>query len=242
MPRYKLIIEYDGTDYCGWQRQDNAKTVQEEIEKALNEFGEGNISVTGAGRTDSGVHALGQVAHFDLRREIEPEELKSALNAKIPSDIVIKHLENAQPEFHARYDAVRRKYLYVISKYPTAIGHRFSWFPPYIYKFDLLCSLASDILGEHDFAGFCKLKSRKENTKCTVFLSNWYENDAQVIFEIQADRFLHSMVRLIAGTMLDIARGRFKTDTIIEILESRDVNQAGTALPAQGLFLAEVIY
>ena len=242
MPRYKIIVEYDGTDFVGWQIQPEGRTVQGEIEKALLEFGEGGIDITGAGRTDTGVHALGQVAHFDLKNDIELYKLLPALNAKTPEDIIIKNIEITNPDFHARYDASWRKYLYILAKSPSAIGRRFSWLPPFEYKLDVLQSVANDILGEHDFSGFCKLKSQRENTVCNVMLSAWTENQQQVVFEIMADRFLHSMVRLLVGTMLDIARGRFEPDAILEILKSGDVTKAGTSAPPQGLFLAEVGY
>ena len=235
-------MEYDGTEFCGWQKQANDRTVQAEIENALKEFGEGDIPVTGAGRTDSGVHALGQVAHFDLNGDIAPEVLKNALNAKIPEDIVIKSTETADSAFHARFDAVWRRYLYILSKSPTVIGRRYSWFPPYDYRFTLLESIASELIGEHNFAAFCKSKSLKESALCTVIHAAWTENEAQYVFEITADRFLHSMVRLIVGTMMDVARGRFQPGTLSEILQSKDVNRCGTGAPPQGLFLAEVRY
>ena len=242
MPRYKIILEYDGSDFVGWQVQPEGRTVQAELEKALSEFGEDKINVIGAGRTDSGVHALGQTAHFDLGKELEPQTLLLALNAKTPEDIIVKSVEIANPDFHARFDATWRKYLYVLAKSPSAIGRRFSYLPPYDYKIELLQSIAPDILGQHDFAAFCKLKSQKENTICNILQSSWTENQGQVVYEVIADRFLHSMVRLLVGTMLDIARGRFAPDALLEILESGDVTKTGTAAPPQGLFLAEVGY
>jgi len=212
------------------------------LEKALLEFGEGEITVTGAGRTDAGVHALNQAAHFDLLKEVEPNSIVSALNAKTASEILIRTAEIAAPAFHARYDAVWRKYLYIISKNPTAIGRRYSWHPSFDYNFKLLQAQAAEVMGERNFAAFCKSKSLKENTVCTISYAAWTENAGQRIFEIVGDRFLHQMVRLMVGTMLDVARGRFEPDAIEGILESGDVSRCGTSAPAQGLFLAEVGY
>ena len=242
MPRYKMLLEYDGSDFAGWQIQPDARTVQGELEKALAEFGEGAIPVTGAGRTDAGVHALGQTAHFDLQRQITPEELRAALNAKTPDDIYIKSLAQTADDFHARYSAEWRRYLYVIAKEPSPIGRKFSWYPPFGYNFKTLQQITPDILGGNDFAGFCRAKSQKENTICTVAVAAWTQNKSQCVFEIVADRFLHEMVRLIVGTMMDIARGRFEPDQLVKILHTGDINLCGTAAPPQGLFLAEVGY
>jgi tRNA pseudouridine38-40 synthase len=234
------MLEYDGTNFFGWQRQDGERTVQGEIEKALAEFGEGAITVIGAGRTDAGVHALGQVAHFDLRRDFPLKTMFLALNAKVPRDIALKSVEIVERTFHARFSAQWRKYLYIISKYPTAIGRRFSWHPGFEYDLLILKSLAPKIVGKHDFAAFCKLKSRPQNAICTVKHAFWSENEAQVVFEIVADHFLHGMVRLMVGTMMDVARGRFSLADWEQIMKSGDVKLAGASAPAQGLFLAEV--
>jgi tRNA pseudouridine38-40 synthase len=235
LPRYKILLEYDGTDFFGWQLQAKERTVQGELEKALLEFGNGRIAVTGAGRTDAGVHALGQVAHFDLKKELESKKLTTALNAKTPSDILIKSCELTEPDFHARYDAIWRKYLYIVAKTPTAIGRKYCWFPQFDYDFKLLQQLPAEIVGENDFAAFCKAESLKESTICNVSYAAWTENSAQCVFEIVADRFLHQMVRLLVGTMLDVARGRFPADAMKEILDSREVNRCGMAAPPQGL-------
>lgn len=242
MPRYKIIIEYDGTDFAGWQFQPEERTVQGELENALHEFNEGYISVTGAGRTDAGVHALGQTAHFDLHRDITPEALRAALNAKTGEDLYVKSIEVADSDFNARFNAVYRRYFYVIAKEKSPIGRRFSWHPPFEFNFKILQQVVSDILGGNDFSGFCLAKSQKENSVCTVAYAAWTENDSQYIFEIVADHFLHEMVRLLVGTMLDIARGRFDVDHLVKILETRNVTLCGTAAPPQGLFLAEVGY
>ena len=242
MARFKIIIEYDGTDFAGWQVQPDERTVQGELEKALKEFGEGDVGVTGAGRTDSGVHALGQAAHFDLEREIAPGELRAAINAKTPEEIYVRECFAVSEDFHARFDANFRRYLYVLAKDQSPIGRRYSWYPPFDYDFKILQQVCPDFLGGHDFAGFCRAKSLKENTLCTVAHANWTENESQCIFEIAADRFLHEMVRLLTGTMLDIARGCFEPDALVGILEDRDVTKCGTAAPSKGLFLAEVGY
>lgn len=242
MPRYKIVLEYDGTDFCGWQRQADKRTVQGILEDALSEFGEGHIGVTGAGRTDSGVHALGQAVHFDLARDIDCIKLMSALNGKTPDDVLVKSVSEVASTFHARYDAVFRRYLYIISRQPTVIGRRYSWLPKFDYDFRLLESLAREFLGVYDFAAFCKTKSLRENTVCTVSHAEWTENESQRVFEIVADRFLHQMVRLIVGTMMDIANGRFEPDVIPQIFASGDVANCGTTAPPHGLFLAEVGY
>jgi tRNA pseudouridine38-40 synthase len=216
--------------------------VQGEIESALGEFGEGRIKVVSAGRTDAGVHALGQVAHFDVEINIGPDTLKNALNAKTSEDIYIKRIDIANDNFHARRSAKWRKYFYIIAKYPTVIGRKYSWYPPFDYNFELLKQLPNKIVGKRDCAGFCKAKSLKENSICQISYASWSENEAQRVFEIVSDRFLHQMVRLLVGTMIDIARGRFQPEDIAKIFSSKDVRLCGTAAPPQGLFLVEVGY
>jgi tRNA pseudouridine38-40 synthase len=242
LPRYKITIEYDGSEFCGWQKQAGERTVQGEIEKALLEFDKGRIKVIGAGRTDAGVHALGQSAHFDLNIDIEPENLRTALNAKIPDDILIENICIVESNFNARKNAKWRKYFYIVAKYPTIIGRKYSWYPSFDYDSELLKGLSSEIVGRKDFAGFCKAKSLKENTICQVYFANWSENEAQQVFEIVADRFLHQMVRLLVGTMMDVARGRFRPSIVSEIIDCKNVRLCGTVAPPQGLFLVEVGY
>ena len=242
MPRYKIILEYDGTDFAGWQFQPDERTVQGELERALTEFDEGKISLIGAGRTDAGVHAMSQTAHFDLKKELDTNEITAALNAKTPEDILVKSAAIVHPHFHARYDATWRKYLYVLANAPSVFELRYSWLPPFEYDYELLQSLTGEITGGRDFAGFCKSKSLKENTICFVSQASWTEKGKQRLFEIIADRFLHQMIRLIVGTMMDIARGRLNEDAVKHVFSSKDVAKCGTAAPPQGLFLAEVGY
>lgn len=242
MRTLKLIIEYDGTDFVGWQSQVNGRAVQDEIEKALRQVLNEEVRITGAGRTDAGVHARGQVAGLQTHSTVSTEKLHTALNGLLPRDICIHSVEEAVTSFHARFDAVEREYSYTIRFTPSALDRRTSWHVKYTLSPELLHAVATEVVGKHDFTSFCKHEHEVENRVCTVIRSAWTACPGGMVYHIAADRFVHGMVRSLVGTMVDISRGHFSVDAFREILEKRDRCAGGTAAPAVGLVLEKVTY
>ncbi len=242
MRTLKLIIEYDGTEFAGWQSQENGRAVQDEIEKALRQILQEETRIVGAGRTDSGVHARGQVASLKTSSAVDTNKLLSGLNGVLPEDICVHSVEVVTESFHARFGATRREYSYTICLQPTAISRRYSWHVKYPLTVDLLHSSAAEIVGRHDFTSFCKHESEVENRVCEVMQSKWEAIPGGLLYRIAADRFVHGMVRSLVGTMVDIARGHFPPDAMPGILAALDRRKAGTAAPARGLVLERVEY
>ncbi|NUN69821.1 MAG: tRNA pseudouridine(38-40) synthase TruA [Bacteroidetes bacterium] len=238
----KLTIEYDGTDFVGWQRQPNGRTVQEELEKAIAVITREQCAVTGAGRTDSGVHARGQVANFMTTSTVGAQELSRSLNGLLPEDIVVHSAEQVEEGFSARYSAVSRHYRYFIAVRPTALERKYTWELHYALDVDAMNHAASSILGTHDFQAFCKAESEVDHHLCNVMESCWQRTDRHMIYSVQANRFLHGMVRALVGTMVNIGRGYTPVEDFQSILASRRRSQAGQAAPSKGLFLERVTY
>ena len=238
----RLVIEYDGTNYHGWQRQKNANSIQETLESAIQQMTQETVTTTAAGRTDTGVHARGQVVNFVLARKIALSKIMKGINSYLPSDIVVKKVDQVPLDFNARYDARKRIYQYFVSLERTAIFRKYSW--EYFHKinFDLLQEMAALLVGEHDFAAFVKYQAQAEHKVCTVHESVWRQENQFLIYRISANRFLHGMVRGLVGTMLDVSRGRFTMQQFIKIFNLKDRTRAGVAAPARGLFLEEVFY
>ncbi|HTY35581.1 MAG TPA: tRNA pseudouridine(38-40) synthase TruA, partial [Bacteroidota bacterium] len=234
---------YDGTNYVGWQVQPNGMSVQAALENALQQILRSSVSTVAAGRTDAGVHARGQVVSFKLPKEIEPEVLVKSLNGVLPDDIAIVAGDRVADDFHARYSARHRTYRYYMSRRPTALERNFSWYVGgYKVEVDLLRQCAGSVMGEHDFASFCKVDSSSEHTRCIVDKSVWSESESKLVYEIRANRFLYGMVRALVGTMVEVARGHRNEGSFEEILAARDRSKAGMSAPAKGLFLEEVVY
>ncbi len=238
----KLVIEYDGTNFVGWQTQANGRSVQEEITKVLDQVLQEPVSLIGAGRTDSGVHARGQVAGFKTKSSLGLGSLHSALNGILPDDIYVKSVEEAPAGFHARYDARERFYRYCIVLAPSAIGRMYHWYVKYDLKIGAMNIIAAQILGEQDFESFCKYEAEVDHYRCTVTRSEWIQRGDDLQYEIRANRFLHGMVRALVGTMVDVGRGYTPVDEFAGILAARDRRRAGMAAPPHGLFLEEVVY
>jgi tRNA pseudouridine38-40 synthase len=238
----RVTIEYDGSGYHGWQSQKNASTIQDTFESALLKLTGEKIRITGSGRTDTGVHAKGQVANFVLKKLLTLSEIEDGLNAHLPKDIVVKKVELVSFDFNARFDAKKRIYQYYILPSKTAIFRNYCWQIYYKFDYEVLQNIAMLIAGEYDFSAFSKIDETKVSKKCRVYNSEWKENAGFYIYHIEANRFLHGMVRTIVGTMMDVARGRFTSHEFREILLSKDRNQAGQTAPPQGLFLEEVHY
>jgi tRNA pseudouridine38-40 synthase len=227
MKVYKLLIEYDGTNLQGWQiqrGQDAACSIQGLVESALEVVLKSRPSVVGSGRTDAGVHARGQVAHFELDWSVEPSRLMASLNGLLPRSVRIIELSEARNGFHARYDAVRRTYHYYVSTEPRALDASWRLFLRPAPDFDLMNEAARSLLGEHDFSAFCRTKSDTRNRICRVYSAAWFEQTraGDWYFAVSADRFLHGMVRAMVGTLIEIGRGKRPPEEIPAILASRN--------------------
>ena len=242
MQTIRLIIEYDGTDYVGWQFQINGRSVQEEIEKAIKQILQSDIRITGGGRTDAGVHARGQVASFSIERDVETDSLVKSMNAVLPASIIIREASEVPIDFNARYDAKKRRYAYFISQEPTAIYRNYCWQVFQKLNLDLMHACAEQIIGEHGFCSFCKVETDIHQHRCTISSSKWEIKNKLLVFEITSNRFLHGMVRTLVGTMVNIGRGHTRIEDFKNILEAKDRSTAGMSAPAKGLFLEEIIY
>ncbi|MBI2618839.1 MAG: tRNA pseudouridine(38-40) synthase TruA [Ignavibacteriales bacterium] len=242
MRTVKLLLEYDGTDFVGWQYQTNGRSVQGILEQALSDLLQESVRVTGAGRTDSGVHARGQVAHFKTNAVMKPRELYRGLNGLLPEDVVVRWVDDVDEAFHARYSAKGRRYCYYVSQAPVALNRKQRWFVGHPLDLAAMQRCADAIVGEHDFQAFCKVESNVDHYRCVIQTSRWVRNGDDVTFEIVGNRFLHGMVRALVGTMVEIGRGYRGVGDFPVIMESRDRTQAGMSAPAQGLVLEEVLY
>lgn len=241
--RYRAIVAYDGTDYRGFQRQLNEPTVQGELEKALRRLKSPKPVVIGAGRTDSGVHACGQVIAFDFNWKHPTEALKKALNVNLPSDIAVLELTEADVDFHPRYDARRRTYTYYIYNQTTRnpLWRRISWHVPQPLDVSRLNKTAELIVGRRDFATFGQAP-QGTNTVREVFESFWLVTDGLLVYRIEADAFLYKMVRSLVGTMKRVGDGTWTLEYFVEALTATDRSFAAQTAPAKGLFLTKVSY
>ena len=241
MQRIKAVVEFDGSGYCGWQYQENDKTIQGEIERALQVVFKDRIGITGAGRTDAGVHARNQVFHADIP-DYSLYKLKNSLNGLLNADIVIKQIERCSDNFHARFDAEKRRYRYYVSEIPTALARSFSWHIVFPVNITLLQAGASLICAYNDFKSFCKSGSDVNNYHCQIFDSRWIKQNGLMIYEICANRFLYGMVRAVVGTLIDLGRGKITLSEMNEIILSRDRTKVLNSAPAKGLVLEEIYY
>ncbi len=242
MRNIKLTIEYDGTHYVGWQRQLNGKSVQGEIENVLQTILQEKVNVIGAGRTDAGVHARGQVANFQTSTSLELYQIKSALNSSLQEDIVIHDAVDVEEDFHARYNAKQRVYKYYIRQNESALERMTTWFVRYELDVERMKEVSQVILGEHDFEGFAKVGSDVKHFVCHVSTSIWQTEEKRLTYTISADRFLRGMVRALVGTMVDVGRGFISLDVFKERLNNRLKYEPRSAAPAHGLVLEQVFY
>ena len=242
MPNIRLILEYDGTDYVGWQFQINGRSVQEEVEKAIKQILQTDIRITGGGRTDAGVHARGQVANFMTERTIDNKIFAKSLNAVLPQSIRVRGVDEAPADFDARHHAKSRSYSYFINQEPTAIHRNYCWQVFQKIDVELMQACTIQIIGDHGFRSFCKVETDMHQHHCTVYSAAWRKRDDMVVFEITANRFLHGMVRTLVGTMVNVGRGHTLFENFKKILEANDRSGAGMSAPAKGLFLEQILY
>jgi tRNA pseudouridine38-40 synthase len=241
MRNIKIVLEYDGTDYSGWQYQPDRKTVQGEIEKALGKVLNEKIKVTGAGRTDQGVHALGQVANFFTNRALPPEKIRAGMNALVPNDIYARQIAEVASDFNSRFSARSKIYRYQLRWEPSPIRNRYYWFVKYRLDFARIEETVSLLKRRHDFRWFSVADDDKQKTAdCDLMDISLTNETSEIIIKIEADRFLRHMVRGIVGFLIDVARGRFKPRQADDVFAGklRDLFFA----PPQGLFLMEVKY
>ena len=241
--RIAMRVAYDGTDFVGWQRQRVGRSVQGELEAMLGKLaGDRMVTVVGSGRTDSGVHAAAQVAHADLPIRYSDAELLHALRRMSRSDIALLDLVGVDENFHARFDAHRRRYRYAIHTTPDPFRSRYSWYLDRPLNLDKLDQAAAAMVGHRDFTALSKHNPDTPNMICDLRVSEWHHEDGGLSYHIVADRFLYGMVRLAVGFQIDIALGTRSTDELVDSLEARDrTGQSGSA-PACGLSLMEVSY
>ncbi|NPA36966.1 MAG: tRNA pseudouridine(38-40) synthase TruA [Chlorobi bacterium] len=242
--RYFIELAYKGTRYHGWQVQPNAETVQERLDDALNKAIRGeDIHVTGAGRTDTGVHASYFVAHFDVETEIEDTGLVvHKLNRILPDDIVVYSLTRVPEEAHSRFSAVERTYNYFLTVKRNPFFQELVYRIPFEPDFDLMNKAAATLSEYEDFTSFSKLHTDTKTNNCKVVRAYWKPYKDMWVFTITADRFLRNMVRAVTGTLFDVGRGRLTTEEFRHVIEAKDRGRAGTSAPAHGLYLADIVY
>jgi len=241
----KLLIEYDGTNYQGWQVQPKGPTIQGILEEKIGLLTGQSVQLFGSGRTDSGVHALGQVAHFKTQSQMDTHTIQRALNSLLPHDIVIQKAEEVDEGFHARKYSKSKIYEYrILNRNLRSAFHRgYVWHIPQKLNLTEMKKATQSLIGEHDFSAFRTVGSPTRTTVRRVIRAEWKRGrDGLIRFEIEANGFLKQMVRSIIGTLVEIGKGRMEAAEIREILNSRDRKEAGPTAPAQGLFLKEVKY
>ena len=238
----RLTLEYDGTDFKGWQVQPDQRTVQGELQARLEQLYGAPISVTASGRTDAGVHALGQVVNFTPTRDISLDRLQHALNGMLPPDVAVKRADYVGLDFHARFDAQRRYYFYCIRYNKQPIGRQYAWYIRRKLDLNVIKRASKILIGRHDFTSFCVAANERENRVCQVYTCDWLRQGDELTFHISGNRFLRAMVRSIVGTLVEMGRGVRPAEAMHDILGARNRQSAGESAPAQGLFLERVIY
>lgn len=242
--RIKLTIEYDGSEFHGWQVQDNAHTVQAEMEDAVFKITGEKVRVTGAGRTDTGVHALGQVAHFDTGSTIPADKFKYALNSVLPASVAVVCSEEADFSFHSRFSATGKTYEYKILNRPirSPIMEKRAWHMREALDFEALRQASELFTGTHDFSSFCASGRIISDFERSIYLSEWNIQNDLLIYRVTGNGFLYNMVRIMAGTMVEVGMGKRKPESILDILQGKNRVLAGITAPPQGLYLVKVHY
>lgn len=247
MKRIKLTLSYDGTDYNGWQIQTKpigVKTIQGVLEDGLKRLAGEDIKVTAAGRTDAGVHALGQVVHFDTNSSIPVERYPKALESVLPKDIIALRARDVENSFHARYSAKSKTYHYTFDQgdMPHVFWRRFAYHYPFPLNIQAMEKAAKYVIGTHDFTSFCASGSSVKDFARTVTSCSLWQDKQFLHLEVKGNGFLYNMVRIIAGTLLEVGKGKIEAQQIKDILKAKNRNLAGPTLPPQGLCLMKVDY
>ena len=245
MSKYKLIIEYDGTNFVGWQSQDNGKSIQKSIEDAIKKLSNEKVTVFGAGRTDSGVHAKGQVAHFEISKNLAADNIRDGINQYLrPLPIAILKVEKAANDFHARFSATQRIYQYSIinRRPPLTFQRQLAWV---IYKsldIEKIKKAALFFEGKHDFNAFRSIDCQSSTSVKTIDYCSIVNDQELITILVAAKSFLHSQVRIMIGTLANVGQGKIQPSDIQQIIEMKDRDKAGVTAPAHGLYLKEIIY
>jgi len=245
MRNFKMIVEYDGTAYCGWQRQENGITIQQVLEEAIQLITGEKVAVIGSGRTDAGVHALNQVAHFKSSSRLPLNNIYRGMNSVLPPDIVVKEMEEVAGEFHAQHDVKSKVYVYKIcnQRLRPVLGRNYFWHIRFPLDLERMKKAAQFLIGTHDFSCFCATGTHvKDRVRTITDIEIKTCDDGLIEIKVEAQGFLKYMVRNIIGTLVEVGRGKRKPEEMKPIIESRNRNIAGVTAPACGLFLKEVKY
>ncbi len=245
MPRYRIDLSYRGSAFHGWQIQPNAISVQEELNTKISQLAGEEVNVVGAGRTDTGVHARNFVAHFDTQNPILKMPLKDfafKLNTFVCKDIVIHDLQEVGEEFHARFGAEWRMYKYYIHQQKDPFLQGLSWYKYGTLDVEAMNRAANLLIGKKDFSSFSKSHTQVKTNICDLQEAYWEVREHQLIFTIKADRFLRNMVRAVVGTLVEVGRGKIAPEEVLRIVERKDRSEAGTSVPAEGLYLWKIYY
>ena len=242
--RVRLTVAYDGTNYHGWQIQNNGITIESELNRCLTDLLREPVEVIGASRTDSGVHALGNIAVFDTTSRMPAEKISYALNQRLPEDIRIQKSEQVENDWHPRKCDSRKTYEYRIyrAQFPMPVKRLYSLFTYYELDVNRMQEAAAYLEGEHDFKSFCCVRTQAESTVRTIYSLEVLQEGSEIIIRIKGNGFLYNMVRIIAGTLVEVGLGKIKPEAITGIIESKDRQKAGKTLPPYGLYLVEVNY
>lgn len=241
----KLVISYDGSRYNGWQRQGNtSKTIQEKIEQVLSKMTGEEIEIHGSGRTDAGVHAKGQVANFITDSKLPIEQIKNYLNQYLPNDIAVLEVMEVKERFHARLNAVKKRYNYTIwnDNVPNVFERNYMYTVEEPLDLEKMKQAADYLIGEHDFKSFCANKRMKKSTIRTIYAINIYSAGSKIVLSFEGNGFLYNMVRIMAGTLIEVGLGEITPEQIVRILERKEREAAGALAPAKGLCLEKVWY
>ena len=244
MRNIKLTIEYDGKDFNGWQKQPNKLNIQGEIERAIENITGEKIDLIASGRTDAGVHALGQVANFKTNSNMDIEKIPIAINSQVKRSIRIQNAEEVDENFHSRFNCKKKTYRYIIdnSKYGTAIYRNISYYVPMKLDVEKMKKAIKYFEGEHDFKAFKSSGTSSKSSVRTIYSANILVERDNIAIDLTGNGFLYNMVRIIAGTLLDVGLGKINPDDILKIIESKDRTKAGKTLPPHGLMLMKVEY
>ncbi|MBO3700381.1 tRNA pseudouridine(38-40) synthase TruA [Roseivirga sp. E12] len=242
MARYFIDISYNGSNYHGWQVQANARTVQGEFQECLSKVLRVPTEIMGSGRTDTGVHAKQQIAHFESDEPIDTKDLAYKLNSILPDTAAVQEIRGVKADAHARFDATERAYQYFINKKKSPFYSGLSYYFSQPLDLNLMNEAAKELIGKQDFESFSKVKTEVNNFICTVTRAEWIIENDQLVFHVRANRFLRGMVRALVGTLLDVGQQKITVEDFVNIIKAKDRKVAGRAVPPHGLFLTEVKY